>query len=150
MAGDFFNVETDVDMLVSLVEQKGSISIEQAAAQLKVPMATLQRWIDFLVEEEVLGIEYKFVTPYLYFNKPLKKAEDKNAAVEEKKEFYKKARSRNLTDDKIKELWQRYLNQNLVDFRNHFVKKAKERGIPNSRADELWQEYYTYLKGDEI
>lgn len=149
---DFFNVETDVDMLVSLVEQKGTISIEQAAKQLKVPMQILQRWIDFLVEEDVLGIEYKFVTPYLYFNKPLKKygEEEVESKVEEKKDFFAKRQSENMPDDKIHNLWQGYLNQNLALFRKEFIKKAELKGITGTKSQELWQKYYAYLKGDSV
>lgn len=145
-------METDVDMLVSLVEQKGSISIEKAASQLKVPMATIQRWIDFLIEEEVLGIEYKFVTPYLYFNKPLKNTslDEVEVTVEDKKEFFTKAKEKNLSTSEAKDSWLRYLNRHLTEYRKQFIAKAELKGITESKAQNLWQEYYTYLKGDEI
>lgn len=140
-------------MLVSLVEQKGTISIEQAAKQLKVPMQIMQRWIDFLVEEDVLGIEYKFVTPYLYFNKPLKKkdaTDELESKVEEKKDFFTKRQQEGMPVDKIKELWQGYLNQNLSTFRKEFLQKAEIKGITGTKSQELWQKYYAYLKGDTI
>ena len=49
-------METDVDLLVSLVREKGKISIENAAKTLKIPLTTIQTWVDFLLEEDILGI----------------------------------------------------------------------------------------------
>ena len=144
-------VETDVDMLVSLVEQKGTISIEQAAKTLKVQTEVLQRWIDFLVEEGVLGIEYKFVTPYLYFNKPLRKhSSEEEIRVEEKKDFFSKAKKDGIDEHIIKDRWQNYLMKNLSSYRKVFVIKAKEKGLSEGRIDSLWEEYYAYLKGDSV
>jgi hypothetical protein len=149
MAGE--SVETDVDLLVSLVKEKGKISIEEAAKMLKVPLNTIQSWVDFLLEEEVLGIEYKFVTPYLYFNKnPVNKAsvlqESDELYFEDKEVFYQKANARGLPQARIAELWQKYLNANVAQIKEHFFMKAKSRNLSEQKITDLWNKYYVYLR----
>jgi tetratricopeptide (TPR) repeat protein len=65
-------IQTGVDGLIRLVEEKNRISVSDAAKELGVPVKTIEKWMDFLVEEEKIGVEYKFTTPYLYRldNKP--------------------------------------------------------------------------------
>jgi hypothetical protein len=154
MAESRTSVETDVDVLVSLVKEKGRISIDDAAKLLKISPAILQRWVDFLVEEEILGIEYKFVTPYLYFNKDAKNSasvlsESEGEYLEDKNVFFQKARDRGLPIARINSLWQKYLISNLEEIRDHFIRKAKSRNITEHQIQELWQQYYAYLKRAE-
>ena len=59
-------IETGVDGLIRLVNDKNKISVADAAKELNVPIKTIEQWMDFLVEEEKIGVEYKFTTPYLY------------------------------------------------------------------------------------
>ncbi len=154
MEGNENLVETDVDMLVSLVKEKGKISIEDAARTLKVRLAIVQRWVDFLLEENVLGVEYKFVTPYLYFNKDLKKnptilKETAGEYVEDKKEFFEKAKSKGLSKNQIQSLWKTYLDSNLEDIKEHFFLKARSRNISEVRLDQLWNQYVAHLQREE-
>jgi|GEM_PF-4094604 len=60
-------VRTDVDLLVDLVKNKKEISFDDAAKELKLPVATVESWANFLDEEGIIAIKYKFTTPYLYY-----------------------------------------------------------------------------------
>jgi len=58
-------LETGVDKLVRLVRQNKRISVAEAAKQLGVSTVVVEEWADFLEEEGIISIEYKFTTPYL-------------------------------------------------------------------------------------
>ena len=62
-------IRTAADELFELVKKNAKISVEGAAKQLRIPLATIQALVDFLVEEKVFGIEYKFTTPFIYLYK---------------------------------------------------------------------------------
>jgi hypothetical protein len=147
-------IETDVDLLVSLVKEKGKISVDEASKILKVHLPVIQRWVDFLIEEEVLGIEYKFITPFLYFNKDLEHnpsvlKETEGEYLEDKDAFFKKAQSRNLPLSRINALWLKYLSSNLEEIRDHFFRKAQSRNMTEPQIMAAWQTYYVYLKKQE-
>jgi len=144
-------LETDVDLLVSLVKEKGKITIESASKILKIPIKVIQKWVDFLIEEEILGVEYKFVTPYLFFNKDPEntstvKQNHSGDYLEDKAAFFKKAESRGFPKNRTNSLWQKYLSSNLEEIKEHFNKKAEEKGLPSYKVNELWSKYYEYLK----
>lgn len=63
-------VTTSADLLMSLLRDVKEISLEDAAKNLGVPMATLENWATFLEEERALTIKYKFTTPYLVYTDP--------------------------------------------------------------------------------
>lgn len=58
-------IETGVDKLVNLVRKRKKISIPDAARQLGVSIVVVEEWADFLEDEGIISIEYKFTTPYL-------------------------------------------------------------------------------------
>src|SRR3989338_6336391 len=64
-----FVLRTVADELLELVGKHKKISVEDASKKLKMPAASVQALVDFLVEEKVFGIEYKFTTPYIYLYK---------------------------------------------------------------------------------
>jgi len=66
------NITTAVDSLVKLVNEKGKLSVEEASKLLKIPENIINEWAEFLEEEKILTIEYKFTTPYLIANKIIK------------------------------------------------------------------------------
>ena len=121
--------------------------IDNAAKALKVPLPVIQKWVDFLIEEEILGVEYKFVTPYLYFNKDPDQTNIKKVAndVENKVDFFKKARERGLPLNRVNTLWQKYLSSNSEEMKEEFIGKAIEKGLSKPQIDELWKKYYLQL-----
>ena len=71
------NITTAVDSLVELVNNKGRISLEEAARELGLPSNIINEWATFLEEENVLEIEYQFTTPFL-IAKSKKEADEKD------------------------------------------------------------------------
>jgi len=76
-------IETGVDKLVKLVENKKKISTVEAAKTLGVSPAVIDEWADFLEEEGIISIEYKLATTYLCERKLSKKE-----VVKKAKEFH--------------------------------------------------------------
>lgn len=58
-------IQTGVDKLVVLVRKNKRIAIAEAAKQLGVSTVVVEEWADFLEEESIISVEYKFTTPYL-------------------------------------------------------------------------------------
>ena len=142
-------LRTDVDNFLELVKSKGRVSLAIVAKELKISLATVQAWTDFLVEEKVLGIEYKFTTPYVFMNVDNKdEINFKNYVhFDTREEFYKKATQRGLDHIQIKLLWLKYLNHNKRAMQNLFYEKANERGIPKEKIEDLWKKYFNYIEG---
>lgn len=142
-------LRTVADELLDLVKKSKKISVEEAAKKLKVPLASVQALVDFLVEEKVFGIEYKFTTPYIYIYKEFKQAKGKEKSFTDdlvtKEQFYERAKSRKVPYEYIEGLWRKYLQQNLVSIRNEFLAKAKEKKVPEEKIEELWNKYLAYL-----
>ncbi len=143
-------VRTVADELLDLVKKSEKISVEEAAKKLKMPIATAQALVDFLVEERIFGIEYKFTTPYIYLYKEgIKQAKGKEKSFTTelitKEQFYEKAKQRNVPYEHIEGLWRKYLQQNLTVLREEFLRKSREKKIPEEKIEELWKRYLSYL-----
>ena len=82
---DISIIETGVDRLVELVKLNNRISVIDAAKKLGVSREIIEEWADFLEEEGIISIEYKFTTPYLVERKLTKVQVEKKA-----KEFHGK------------------------------------------------------------
>ncbi len=70
-------VRTGADRLLELVKGSREIALADAAQQLGVPLPTVEAWANFLEEDGLIAIKYKFTTPYLY-PPEVPKAEAKN------------------------------------------------------------------------
>ena len=143
-------LRTLADELLELVKKSRKISLEEAAKKLKIPLLTIQALVDFLVEEKVFGIEYKFTTPYVYLYKEgVKQAEIKEKSFAKglitKEHFYEKAKEKNVPYEYIEGMWRKYLQQNLVHIREEFLRKAREKKVPEEKIEELWKRYLAYL-----
>src|SRR3989338_2052151 len=66
-------IETGVDKLVKIINSRGSISSVDAAKELGVSPAVVMEWADFLEEEGIISVEYKFTKPFLVARKLAKK-----------------------------------------------------------------------------
>ena len=142
-------IRTVADELFDLVKRSKKISVEEAAKELKVPNVTVQTLVDFLVEEKIFGIEYKFTTPYIYLYKDNlqdAKGKDKSFAsgLVTKEQFYEKAKKRKIAYEVIEGLWRKFLQQNLSGLRGEFLKKSKEKSISEEKTEELWEKYLSY------
>jgi hypothetical protein len=126
-------VETGVDRLIHTVEKSGKLTIAEIAKKIEVPETTVQLWVDFLVEEKILAIEYKFTTPYVFMNKKKEvssqEVEDLPGIVYFKQRFYAGARKKKLPEEKIAQLWYEHLSQAIDKQQEYFAREAKKRGI---------------------
>jgi len=143
-------LRTTADELLELVKRSKRISVEEAAKKLKIPLQTVQALVDFLVEERIFGIEYKFTTPYVYLYKEgikeFKKGESGfTKGLVTKEQFYEKAKSKNAPYEHIEGMWRKYLQQNLVHIREEFLRKSREKKVPEEKIEELWKRYLAYL-----
>jgi len=146
------DVKTGVDKLIDLLKNVKEIELSKAAKQIGISLKTIQHWVDFLVEEGIIGIEYKFTTPYIYLNKSLEETELLEENVEEvedvtlqtfKKEFRAEAIDKEIPIEKIPKLWERHLLQVLETKKDFFYREAKKRGFQN--IDILWSEYKEHV-----
>lgn len=138
-------IKTGVDELLELLSHKSKIPLTEVASQLKLDTEVIQAWVDFLVEENIIGIEYRFTTPYIYLNKaPGKKFEEK--ITEEryniqyfKKKFWEKARLNNIPEKEIDMLWKNHVTQALELQKKYFFFEAQRRKILDPNM--LWEQY---------
>ncbi len=124
-------VETEVDSLLKLLKKRGPTDIKTVAKELKTTVSVVEKWAGFLMEEDILSIEYKFTTPYIYLK------EDKDKLYSFKEREY----SQEFDDDKkIKEYdWKQYIIQLLEEKKDFFYKQAESRDLKD--IDKLWKEY---------
>ena len=145
-----FVLRTVADELLELVRKSKKISVEEAAKKLRMPIASVQALVDFLVEEKVFGIEYKFTTPYIYLYKEgIKEAKQKEISFAEglttKEQFYDKAKAKKVPHEHIGGMWRKYLQQNLARIREEFLRKSRQKKISEEKLEELWKKYLSYL-----
>lgn len=82
-------IETGVDKLVKLINTSGKISVADAARELGVSNTIVMEWSDFLEEEGIINIEYKFTKPFLLARKLAKKeVQEKAKEFEGKKDVF--------------------------------------------------------------
>ena len=82
-------IETGVDKLVKLVKESGRVAVPDAAKMLNVSTTIIMEWADFLEEEGIISIEYKFTKPFLVERKLTKKeVEAKSKEFETKKDIF--------------------------------------------------------------
>ncbi len=140
-------IKTQVDDLLDLLKHTSKIPLSEAAKKLNVAIDVVQSWVDFLVEENIIGIEYSFTTPYIYLNKPIesKKSKDKNIPEEQqtieyfKKEFWDRAKGNNIPEEKIETLWKNHILQALELKKKYFLFEAQRRKIKDIPV--AWEEY---------
>lgn len=82
-------IETGVDKLVNLINSKSRISSADAAKELGVSPTVIMEWADFLEEEGIINVEYKFTKPFLVARKLAKKeVQEKAKEFTGKKEVF--------------------------------------------------------------
>lgn len=145
---------TSADELYNLVRARKKISVEDASKILRLPMNIVQSLVDFLVEEKIFGMEYKFTTPYVYISQEKGKKVHPQISLTPmqgekpitKEEFYQKAGNWNIPAEKIDLLWKKYVMENMDYIKEVFYKKAESKNIQNEKIEMLWQKYLAKLQ----
>jgi hypothetical protein len=130
-------IQTEVDKLIDLLKTKKKIEIKYAAQELKVPEDVIQQWVDFLVEEKVLAIEYEFTKPFISL---IRDNANKNDSEDDLQAYKKKFKNQNKTNKQNSEImWKTHIIENLEFMKPFFYSEADKRNFENT--DELWKEY---------
>lgn len=140
-------IETGVDELIRFLEDKGKISLKDVAKAINIPEKTLQLWVDFLAEERIVGVEYKFTKPYIFLNvSQEKKPTDQkdNHKTDQSLEYFKNhffelAKKKKLPEAKIQEFWLKHLSDAIDKKKEFFLREAVNRELENTR--ELFENY---------
>jgi predicted ArsR family transcriptional regulator len=142
-------IKTGVDELLELLKNTSKVALADVAKSLNVSMDVIQAWVDFLVEEGIVGIEYKFTTPYIYMNKAIATKplaaqgivdKDQGMTIHYfKSQFWDRAIKNNIPRSKIEELWKNHLLQALENKKKYFFFEAQNRKLLN--IEYLWEEY---------
>lgn len=143
-------LRTSADELYEIVRSRKKISVEEVAKLLKIPTDTVQSLVDFLVEEKIFGLEYKFTTPYIYINQEKQKGVEFQGTppkkIITKEDFFQKADKWNVPSEKINYLWKKYVQENISSIKENFYSKARSRNLPQENIDSLWKKYLTHLQ----
>lgn len=126
-------IETGVDQLVSYLKFHEPTNINDLAKALNTTPKIIESWAEFLIEEKIIGIEYRLTTPYLYLI-----TDDKNKDINYfRKEFQGQDNSLN---ESMKEYnWKNYILQVIENHKTFFIREAKKRRLQN--PEKLWEEY---------
>jgi len=137
-------VRTGVDDLMDFLKGKEKLPLFDVADALKVSPDIVQSWVDFLVEEGLVGIEYKFTKPFIFLLKP----EKGTAKVTKEGElgwetfrraFMAKARDRSIPEGRAQDLWSDKVIAAVDMKRSFFNDEARKRQLAD--IDALWNEY---------
>lgn len=136
-------LKTGVDDLLRVVQTEKKISVPDAAKHLNLSEKVVQQWVDFLVEEHILGMEYKFTTPYVF---PLKKTGPKRVVDEIayslsdfKDVFITYCQQRQIPEEQHPTLWREHLDAVVRSQKNFFMEECGRRSI--SDVDTLFSDY---------
>lgn len=145
------HVETGVDDLISLLKSHEKIGIKEAANALKIDESFVQSWVDFLVEENIVGIEYKFTKPFIFLNDSKTTLSENEEPEEEqtglvgiKNQYLKNAKDHQIPEDKALLLWKKHLKESLEKRKDFFYREAAKRSLD---PDKMYAQYLgTILK----
>ncbi len=138
-------IETGVDELLALLKKTSRISITDAAKELKITASVVQTWVDFLVEEKIIGVEYKFTKPYIYLNTQERKdgseisEEDELSLNAFKEEFSKRASNNQIPEQSVNYFWKTHVFRILERKKTFFIQEAKKRSLMDPEG--LWKRY---------
>lgn len=136
------NIETGVDKLVELINQEKKVSIDDAAKKLGISVVVIREWADFLEEEKIISIEYKFSKTILKERELSEKeiTQKKKEYSSEKDAFVRKVETslKNLESDSL----------GLEKIKKEFGNLKKEIGgeIAHVETEVKELEKYEYLK----
>ncbi len=140
-------VKTGVDDLMRVVQAEKKISVPNIAKRLNLSEKVVQSWVDFLVEEHLLGIEYKFTTPYVF---SLQKQRPRRAVDEEayvlsdfKDVFITYCQQKQIPEEQHQQMWREHLDSVVQSQKTFFAEECNRRGI--SDVETLFADYVQEL-----
>jgi chromosome segregation ATPase len=136
------NLETGVDRLLELIELEKRVSIDDAAKKLGVSKVVVQEWADFLEEEKIISIEYKFSKTYLV----VRVLSDKEIKVKEKEYSSEKDAFVRKVEASLKNLENDSLGFEKIKKEFESLKKDLGSELTKVESEVKELEKYEYLK----
>ncbi|MCM2325625.1 MAG: hypothetical protein NDI94_04125, partial [Candidatus Woesearchaeota archaeon] len=136
------NLETGVDRLLELIELEKRVSIDDAAKKLGVSKVVVQEWADFLEEEKIISIEYKFSKTYLV----VRILSDKEIKVKEKEYSSEKDAFVRKVEASLKNLENDSLGFEKIKKEFESLKKDLGSELTKVESEVKELEKYEYLK----
>ncbi|MFP4567384.1 MAG: hypothetical protein ACLFN8_00415 [Candidatus Woesearchaeota archaeon] len=136
-------IQTEVDRLIDILKTKKKIDIKSAAKELNVDEEIVQQWVDFLVEEKIISMEYDFTKPIISLvNNTKLKEENPEDNI---KKYKKKFQGEKQTKGNSEVIWKNHVLDNLEFMKPFFYTEADKRNLENK--DELWEQYKQKVSG---
>jgi hypothetical protein len=135
-------VETGVDRLIETLNDGKKHFVDDLSRKIDVPSDILQLWIDFLVEEKVISLEYTFTKAYIFLNKEVPKIlrQDKLETLEDlKKNFIEDGLLKKIPMNNLLVFWRNSLDDNLNKLQEKFYREANKRKL--KAVDSMWARY---------
>ena len=132
------DVTTGVDALIQLVKDEDRIPLSAAAKKLGISEDTVQIWVDFLVEEKILGIEYKLTTPIIYYIGRASSKDQKFESSKRIKEDFMKSLPKKMPEQEKEKEWRKYALELLEDTKDYFKKQVHLRNMSEIQ-DYAWR-----------
>lgn len=134
-------LKTPVDELVEIVKSNQNCTITFLKNKLNLPLEIIERWLIILEEYNILKVSYKGFEGYVKFIE-LEENRTKEIDLDQlKSQFLLKAKIKNLSSEKIFNLWQIFLQQYMNEINLLFIKKAKQKGYDDKKIEVAWQMY---------
>jgi hypothetical protein len=132
-------VVTGVDALIDLLKKTKQIDVPDAAKKLKYPIETVQSWVDFLVEEKMIGIEYNLTTPRIFLLEQGNSKSDKQVDIGKEFGGLKSEFSQMRKDSKAEFDWKNHISYKLETMKPFFIAESQKRELKD--IGKLWEEY---------
>lgn len=143
-------LKTPVDDLVEFVKTNPSCKVSLISTSLKIPTELIEKWLVILEEYKVLKIKYRGFEGFVHLNSnQIEKTNNVNETVDIdkiKNDFLKKVRSKNLSNDKITEIWRIFLKKYESEIKTMFFEKAKLKGYNNTKTNLAWGKFSIELE----
>lgn len=130
-------ITTDVDKLINVLKEEGKLELSQLAKRIKVSEDIVQQWVDFLVEEKIVAVDYNFTKPIVSIVEDKKEIKEDAKDIKKYKDSFKEKSSKDKGNAEY--LWRQHIIDNVETMRIFFFEEARKRHLEN--AKELWEEY---------
>ena len=129
-------IRTDVDRLIEILKSEKKMELKLLAKKLDLSEETIQQWIDFLVEEKIVAIDYDFTKPIVSIIEEKEKEEEyeKEAFLKYKEKFKNHSKK-----GSAEFIWRKHLLESLEQMKHFFFTEAKKREL--DKISDLWEEY---------
>lgn len=151
-------LDTEIDELLIILSSKGKMTLAEAGKIIGVDEKTMHVWVDSLVEEKIIILDYDFLTPVIMLTPQKKKEIEENKKVSElrKREdiakkigmkglFFQKARTRKIPERRIPIIWRKYIEINEASIKKEFMDKANKKMIEGN-LERLWDLFLKQFK----